>query len=113
LSPDPESGENYFGTSGEFYFGIDTVYDTIVELGVGGYIPSHKFGLVFNEIDASTFAKIMYATEYMLADFEGDATIDEANILPTINKYNFEAKRHFGQVEEIFRRHFGSQPLKL
>jgi hypothetical protein len=23
LSPDPESGENYFGTSGEFYFGID------------------------------------------------------------------------------------------
>jgi general secretion pathway protein F len=25
LSPDPESGENYFGTSGEFYFGIDTL----------------------------------------------------------------------------------------
>jgi hypothetical protein len=23
LSPDPESGENYFGTYGEFYFGID------------------------------------------------------------------------------------------
>ena len=23
-SPDPETGENYFGTSGDFYFGIDT-----------------------------------------------------------------------------------------
>jgi ParB family chromosome partitioning protein len=27
LSPDPESGENYFGTYGEFYFGIDIVME--------------------------------------------------------------------------------------
>jgi multicomponent Na+:H+ antiporter subunit D len=31
LSPDPESGENYFGTSGEFYFGIDTPHPDDVE----------------------------------------------------------------------------------
>lgn len=91
----------------------DAVNDTIVEMGIGGYVHSQQFGLVFKEIDASTFAKIMYATEYMLLDFEGDARVDEANIVPTINKYNFEEKKHFGQVEAIFRKHFGSLPLKF
>jgi TRAP-type C4-dicarboxylate transport system permease large subunit len=44
LSPDPESGENYFGTSGEFYFGIDSVLDatTIILVIVPLFIPTCK-----------------------------------------------------------------------
>jgi hypothetical protein len=47
LSPDPESGENYFGTSGEFYFGIDTygweVFYHIPTAIAAGYAASGQF----------------------------------------------------------------------
>lgn len=91
----------------------DAVYETVVEIGVGGFVPARKFMLVFKEIDASTFARIMYATDLMMSEFEGYKAVDERNILPTINSNNFEAEKHFCKVESIFRRHFGSQTLKL
>jgi hypothetical protein len=86
----------------------DAVGETIVKLGIGGYVPSSKFKLVFSEIDATTFAKIMYATDQMLIDFEGAEATNETNIPLMIGKYNFEEKKHFSQVMGIFQKHFGS-----
>ena len=91
----------------------NAVYDTIVELGIGGYVTYRKFNLVFKVIDARTFANIMYATDQMTVDFEGKEVTNEANIPLTISKYNFEEKKHFHQVEAIFRRHFGSRALRF
>ena len=88
-------------------------YDSIVILGIGGYVKAREFALAFDAIDPEMFAKIMYATEKMLDDFEGDEAINPANIPLTITKYRFEQKRHFPQVVEIFRKHLGSDPIRL
>ena len=89
------------------------VHDSIVVLGIGGRVPCEKFKLVFKEIDATTFAKIMYATDQMEFDFDGQDAVDEKNILPTIEQHGFEHREHFKQVADIFRKHFGSQTLRF
>ena len=82
--------------------------DSIVILGIGGYVKAKDFKTVFKEIDAETFARIMYATEQMLDDFDGAESVNPKNIPLTIAKYNFEEKQHFSQVAGLFRKHLGS-----
>ena len=89
------------------------VYDTIVVLGIGGFVSVREFKHAFGEIDAKTFAKIMYATDQMLEDFDGTEATNPANISPTIAKYDFEEERHFSEVMELFRKHFGSGVVHL
>lgn len=89
------------------------VQDSIVILGIGGRVPCGRFKLVFKEIDAETFAKIMYATDQMMFDFEGSDAKDEKNILPTIDRHDFEYREHFNQVADIFRKYFGSETLRF
>jgi hypothetical protein len=89
LSPDPESGENYFGTSGEFYFGIDmrplssidlyssttTLFDA---LGDGDMFDINDFGfisLVVNYVNQPALgATIMRANNFSRFDVSVSAT---------------------------------------
>ncbi|SMR81902.1 hypothetical protein SAMN04488030_2326 [Aliiroseovarius halocynthiae] len=87
--------------------------DTIVTLGVGGFVRTRGIAQAFEEIDATTFANVMYATDQMLDDFEGHEAVNPANIRPTIAKYNFDKGRVFRGVEEIFRKHFGVGVVRL
>lgn len=89
------------------------VHDSIVVLGIGGRVPCEKLKLVFKEIDATTFAKIMYATDQMEFDFEGPDALHEKNILPMIERNYFEYREHFKQVADIFRKYFGSETLRF
>jgi len=88
-------------------------YDSIVILGIGGYVKARDFKLAFNEIDAEIFAKIMYATQQMLVDFDVAESVNPANIPLTISKYKFEQKPHFHQVMEIYRKHLGLSRVQL
>lgn len=81
-------------------------YDTIVILGIGGYVKASEFLPIFKEIDAVTFAKIMFATEQMLFDFEGAECVNPANIPLMIKKYDFEEERLFSRIVEIFQKYF-------
>ncbi|MDU8926386.1 hypothetical protein RXV86_03215 [Alisedimentitalea sp. MJ-SS2] len=87
-------------------------YDTIVIPGIGGFVPTSAFLVVFPVIDASTFAKIMYATDQMLIDFEGPECVNPANLVPTIETQDFTLDRHFRAVEDIFRKHFGTETVQ-
>ncbi|MEP4196506.1 MAG: hypothetical protein ABJL99_12830 [Aliishimia sp.] len=88
-------------------------YDSILILGIGGYVKAREFKLAFSEIDATSFANIMYATEQMLRDFDGEEAVNPENISPTIAKYEFQEKRHFSQVMDVFIKHFGSNTVEL
>lgn len=86
----------------------DAVYDTQVILGLGGFVPTEDFKKAFARIDAETFAKIIYASEKMLEEFEYPETVNPENIPLMIAKYDFRKERCFSRIEDIFRKHFGS-----
>ena len=87
--------------------------DAIALIGIGGYVEPEDLYQHYNVMDAKLFAKIMYATEWMLLEYEGGEAGNSKNIPDTIARHDFESKPHFHQVAEIFRLHLGSEPVRL
>ena len=88
-------------------------YETIARLGTGGYIKAADFCRLYKEMTPDLFAQIMYATEQMLDDFDGEEDVDPANIPVTIARHDFRHKQHFREVAEVFVRHVGPGPVQL
>lgn len=88
---------------------------SVGSLGIGGFVRAKGIAQAFDEIDATTFAKIMYATDAMLYEFHGQDASNPKHIQPTISKLEHEFVRDlcFQKVEAIFRDHFGPDILRL
>jgi len=87
-------------------------FDTISRLGIGGYIPASEFASVYEGIDATLFAKIMYATEQMSYELSTEEAVDPTLIQATIEMHDFTTMPHFALVKQIFISHFGQEDFK-
>lgn len=88
------------------------VGDCISKLGIGGRISAEEILKAYREIDAILFAKIMYATDHMMHNFEGTDCEDPAKIMQIIDERDFSRMPHFDDVADIFRNHFGDDTAR-
>lgn len=82
----------------------------IVEMGIGGYVPTGQILEHYNPITAETFAKIAYATDAMPSIYGCTReAVSAENIEQVIQSNQFENKPHFSHLVDLFTSRFGSR----
>ncbi|MEM9010781.1 MAG: hypothetical protein AAGE18_06100 [Pseudomonadota bacterium] len=80
---------------------------TVVELGIGGFVPAQEIVRVFNPMSARDFAQIAYAADFMASHLHEphDSKGAEA-MVEVIGENQFYLKPRFNQLEDRFRTWF-------
>jgi hypothetical protein len=84
----------------------------IVEMGIGGYIPTDHILEYYNPLTAEKFAEIAYATDAMPSIYGITLeAVSARNIKLVIQNNQFENEPFFRQLVELFVSRFGQNEV--
>ncbi|MBL1437125.1 MAG: hypothetical protein COB08_013125 [Rhodobacteraceae bacterium] len=81
--------------------------DAIVELGIGGHVPTLDILRYFNPLTAEKFAEIAYASDLMSSMYDDPVVaMDAKNIHGVIGQNKFHLEPYFPHLVEMFTAKF-------